>query len=43
MLAVTLLDRMRRQGLHAEVRALFLSPVFADFAASTDQVVELRL
>jgi amino acid adenylation domain-containing protein len=43
MLAVTLLERMRRRGLHAEVRALFLSPVFADFAASTDQVVELRL
>ncbi len=43
LLAVTLLDRMRQRGLHAEVRTLFLSPVFADFAASTDQVVELRL
>jgi acyl-coenzyme A synthetase/AMP-(fatty) acid ligase len=42
LLAVTLLDRMRERGLHAEVRALFLSPVFADFAASTDEVVELR-
>jgi len=25
------------------VRELFLSPVFADFAAGADQVVELRL
>ncbi|MBB4636057.1 non-ribosomal peptide synthetase [Longimicrobium terrae] len=43
LLAITLLERMRQRGLHAEVRTLFLSPVFADFAASTDQVVELRI
>ncbi|HET7462356.1 MAG TPA: amino acid adenylation domain-containing protein, partial [Longimicrobium sp.] len=43
LLAVKLMERMRRRGLHAEVRALFLSPTFADFAASTDELLELRL
>ncbi|HEX6373939.1 MAG TPA: phosphopantetheine-binding protein, partial [Longimicrobium sp.] len=43
LLAVKLMERMRRCGLRAEVRALFLSPTLADFAASTDRLVELRL
>jgi hypothetical protein len=43
LLAVELVERMRRRGLHAEVRALFMTPAFADFAASTDQLLELRL
>jgi aryl carrier-like protein len=43
LLAVKLMERMRRHGLHAEVRTLFLTPCFADFAASTDQLLELRL
>jgi amino acid adenylation domain-containing protein len=43
LLAVELVERMRRRGLHAEVRALFTTPTFADFSASTDQLLELRL
>jgi hypothetical protein len=43
LLAVELVERMRRRGLHAEVRALFTTPAFAEFAAGTDQLLELRL
>ncbi|WP_050808442.1 non-ribosomal peptide synthetase [Collimonas fungivorans] len=34
LLAVTLMERMRQQGLQAEVRALFSSPTLAGLAAS---------
>ncbi|HYU26315.1 MAG TPA: amino acid adenylation domain-containing protein, partial [Thermoanaerobaculia bacterium] len=33
LLAVTLIERMRRKGLHADVRALFASPTIAQLAA----------
>ncbi|MBV9937018.1 MAG: hypothetical protein JO150_00820, partial [Acidobacteriaceae bacterium] len=33
-LAVTLLARLRQQGLQADVRALFTSPTLAAFAAA---------
>jgi amino acid adenylation domain-containing protein len=34
LLAVTLIDRMRRRGLHADVGALFAAPVLAELAAA---------
>jgi amino acid adenylation domain-containing protein len=34
LLAVTLIERMRRQGLHADVRALFTTPTLAGLAAA---------
>ncbi len=34
LLAVRLIERMRRRGLHAEVRALFTTPMLADFAGA---------
>ncbi|HLL46741.1 MAG TPA: amino acid adenylation domain-containing protein, partial [Longimicrobiaceae bacterium] len=34
LLAVTLIERMRRAGLHADVRALFATPTLADLAAA---------
>ncbi|HLL48390.1 MAG TPA: condensation domain-containing protein, partial [Longimicrobiaceae bacterium] len=34
LLAVTLVERMRRSGLHADVRALFTTPTIADLAAA---------
>ncbi|HEV2735061.1 MAG TPA: amino acid adenylation domain-containing protein, partial [Longimicrobiaceae bacterium] len=34
LLAVTLVERMRRCGLHADVRALFITPTVADLAAA---------
>ncbi|HEX2093625.1 MAG TPA: amino acid adenylation domain-containing protein, partial [Longimicrobiaceae bacterium] len=34
LLAITLIERMRRVGLHAEVRALFTTPTLADYAAT---------
>ncbi|HEU4880739.1 MAG TPA: amino acid adenylation domain-containing protein, partial [Longimicrobium sp.] len=34
LLAVTLIERMRRQGLHADVRTLFASPTLAALAAA---------
>ena len=33
LLAVTLIERMRRKGLHADIRSLFSKPTLADFAA----------
>jgi aryl carrier-like protein len=38
LLAVTLIERMRRAGLHADVRALFISPTLAGFAAATEDM-----
>jgi amino acid adenylation domain-containing protein len=43
LLAVTLLDRMRARGLHADVRTLFTTPTLADLAAATTEVQEIRL
>jgi amino acid adenylation domain-containing protein len=34
LLAVTLIERMRRLGMHAEVRTLFATPTLAELAAS---------
>ncbi|HLL45217.1 MAG TPA: condensation domain-containing protein, partial [Longimicrobiaceae bacterium] len=34
LVAVTLIERMRRAGLHADVRALFATPTLADLAAA---------
>ena len=36
LLAVSLLERMRRAGLHADVRALFITPTLAELAAAVD-------
>ncbi|HET8934206.1 MAG TPA: amino acid adenylation domain-containing protein [Polyangiales bacterium] len=36
LLAITLIERMRRRGLHAEVRMLFVKPTVSDFAASIE-------
>jgi amino acid adenylation domain-containing protein len=35
LLAVTLIQRMRKHGLHAEVRTLFTAPTLAELAAAT--------
>jgi aryl carrier-like protein len=34
LLAVKLMERMRQQGLHADVRALFATPTLAELAAT---------
>ncbi|HEV2147771.1 MAG TPA: amino acid adenylation domain-containing protein [Longimicrobiaceae bacterium] len=36
LLAVTLIERMRQRGLHADVRALFTTPRLEDYAAGVD-------
>jgi amino acid adenylation domain-containing protein len=36
LLVVTLVERMRRRGLHADVRALFTTPTLAAFATAVD-------
>ncbi|HEV2149306.1 MAG TPA: phosphopantetheine-binding protein, partial [Longimicrobiaceae bacterium] len=41
LLAITLIERMRRRGLHTDVRALFTKPTIADLA--TDIKQEIRL
>jgi arthrofactin-type cyclic lipopeptide synthetase B len=38
LLAVSLIERMRREGLHSDVRALFAAPVLSEFAAETEDV-----
>ncbi len=37
LLAVTLIERMRQKGLHADVRALFSAPTLAEVAAAGSQ------
>ena len=34
LLAVTLIERMRRRGLHADVRAIFATPTVAELATT---------
>src|SRR5207244_3613389 len=36
LLAVRLVDRMRRQGLHADIQALFAAPTLSALAESVD-------
>ncbi|MET0400432.1 MAG: amino acid adenylation domain-containing protein, partial [Longimicrobiaceae bacterium] len=44
LLAVTLVERMRRGGLHADVRALFITPTIAEIAAALgDSTVEAQV
>ena len=43
LLAVTLIERMRQQGLQTDVRALFTAPTLAALAAATVETLELRL
>jgi acyl-coenzyme A synthetase/AMP-(fatty) acid ligase/aryl carrier-like protein len=38
LLAVSLIERMRREGLHSEVRALFATPTLSEFAAATEDM-----
>jgi amino acid adenylation domain-containing protein len=38
LLAVTLIERMRRAGFSGDVRALFISPTLAGFAAATEDM-----
>jgi len=36
LLAVSLVERMRQEGLHSDVRALFATPTLIEFAAATE-------
>jgi hypothetical protein len=38
LLAVSLIERMRREGLHCDVRALFATPILSEFAAATEDM-----
>jgi aryl carrier-like protein len=38
LLVITLIERMGRAGLNADVRALFATPTLAEFAAATEDV-----
>jgi len=38
LLAVSLIERMRREGLHADVRALFTTPTLAELAEATEDM-----
>jgi acyl-CoA synthetase (AMP-forming)/AMP-acid ligase II/aryl carrier-like protein len=38
LLAVRLIERMRREGLHGDVRALFATPTLTEFAAATEDM-----
>ena len=37
LIAVTMIERMRKQGLHSDVRALFMAPTLKEFAGSLRQ------
>jgi non-ribosomal peptide synthetase component F len=41
--AVTVIERMRQQELHIEIRALFAAPTLAEVAAAVEQIEEVRL
>jgi arthrofactin-type cyclic lipopeptide synthetase A len=43
LLAVQLMERMRKQALHADVRTLMTEPTLAAFAAKTRKVKEVVL
>jgi amino acid adenylation domain-containing protein len=43
LLAMSLIERMRRQGLHTDVRSLFSSPTLSAVAAATEQLEETEL
>ncbi|WKB55697.1 non-ribosomal peptide synthetase [Eleftheria terrae] len=43
LLAVKVASRMREQGLHADMSALFATPTLAQFVAATEQVWEVTL
>ncbi|HYW09023.1 MAG TPA: phosphopantetheine-binding protein, partial [Longimicrobium sp.] len=43
LLVVRLVGRMQGEGLHAEVRALFMAPTLAELATVTEQFQEIRL
>jgi amino acid adenylation domain-containing protein len=38
LLAIVLIERMRQEGLHADVRALFATPTLAELAAAVEEV-----
>jgi aryl carrier-like protein len=38
LLVVRLIERMRREGLHTDVRALFTTPTLAELAAATEDM-----
>jgi amino acid adenylation domain-containing protein len=43
LLATSLIQRMRRQGLQADVRALFAAPTLAELASVTERIKEIAL
>ncbi|MBD8900610.1 phosphopantetheine-binding protein, partial [Rhodanobacter sp. DHG33] len=43
LIAVQLMERLRRRGLDIEVRTLFTTPTLADLALKTHQIMEIRL
>ena len=43
LLGVQLIERMRREGLQADIRALFTSPTLAEMAAVTEKMKEILL
>jgi aryl carrier-like protein len=43
LLAITLIERMRRAGLHADVQSLFVAPTLSGLAAATENYREVRI
>jgi len=43
LMAVQLMERMRSQGLYADIRTLFMQPTLMGFAANTEKVKEVVL
>lgn len=43
LLAVRLMERLRQENLHMDVRALFVAPVLREFALQTNELEEIRL